>query len=132
MAQAALRIEDDAMDTSIVRRLMARPLRVVPAPVLVLPESETIAVRIESAPTQPAAAPAPTVEVVGDRTATDLSRLKAEVMVMKAVLGAERRESERLRACLARMEDPETLSPEARAVRDRWAALVDLILDTPR
>ncbi len=31
MAQAALRIADDEIDTSIVRRLMARPLHVVPA-----------------------------------------------------------------------------------------------------
>ncbi|MCJ2033109.1 hypothetical protein [Methylobacterium sp. J-068] len=108
MTQAALRIVDDEFDTSIVRRLMARPLRVVAevAPTGSEPEAASVA-------------------------ATELSRLKAEVMVMKAVLGAERRESERLRACLTRMDDPETLSPEARAVRDRWAALVDLILQAP-
>jgi hypothetical protein len=113
MAQAALRIADDEIDTSIVRRLMARPLHVVPAPV---PVSE-----------EPAPVPARP-----DQTNAEVSRLRAEIQVMKAVLGAERRETERLRDCLTRMEVPETLTPEARIVRDRWAALVDMILDGPR
>jgi hypothetical protein len=52
--------------------------------------------------------------------------------VMKAVLGAERREADRLRTCITRMDESEPLTPEAQAVRDRWAALVDTLLHTPR
>ena len=110
MAQAALRADTD-LDTGLVRRLMARPLRVVPDPDLTHRQPEPVA----------AAAPS-----------ADVTRLKAEVMVMKAVLGAERQESERLRACLGRVEDPAPLGPEAQAVRDRWATLVDQLLHLPR
>lgn len=116
MAQAALRIADE-FDTALVRRLMARPLRVVP-------QGEIVPLH-----PAPAAAAAAAPEAV---PSADVSRLKAEVMVMKAVLGAERRESERLRECLSRVEDPAPLGPEAQAVRDRWAALVDQLLHTPR
>jgi hypothetical protein len=117
MAQAALRIVDDEIDTGLVRRLMARPLRAAPdAPMT--PE----------APTAASVAIAPT----GTSAAGEVSRLKAEVMVMKAVLGAERRESDRLRACISRIDGAELLSPEAQAVRDRWAALVDHLLNEPR
>lgn len=113
MAQAALRIVDEELDTSLVRRLMGRPLRVVAEP-------------------ESTSEPASVVAVEQVATSGEVSRLRAEVMVMKAVLGAERREAERLRACLTRMDEPETLTPEARAVRDRWAALVETLLDTPR
>jgi hypothetical protein len=117
MAQAALRIVDDEIDTGLVRRLMARPLRAAP----------DIAVVHEV----PAAAP---ISVATSVTAAagEVSRLKAEVMVMKAVLGAERREVDRLRACISRIDGAEPLSPEAQAVRDRWAALVDHLLHEPR
>lgn len=113
MAQAALRIVDEELDTSLVRRLMGRPLRVVAEP-------ESTSEPASVAAVEQAAMPG------------EVSRLRAEVMVMKAVLGAERREAERLRACLTRLDEPETLTPEARVVRDRWAALVDTLLDTPR
>ena len=118
MAQAALRIVDDEIDTSIVRRLMARPIRVVAevAPAAPEPQPETMA----------------TPAFPESGAGAELSRLKAEIMVMKAVLGAERREAERLRACITRMDDAEPLTPEAQAVRDRWAALVDTLLNTPR
>lgn len=113
MAQAALRIVDEELDTSLVRRLMGRPLRVVAEP-------------------ESTSGPAPVTAVVQEAAPGEVSRLRAEVMVMKAVLDAERREAERLRACLTRLDAPETLTPEARAVRDRWAALVETLLDTPR
>lgn len=111
MAQAALQIADDEIDTRIVRRLMARPLRTVTA----APETE--AVPAQAAPGVPA---------------PEMSRLQAEVMVLKAVLGAERREADRLRDCLTRIDDATPLTPEAQAVRDRWAALVDMLLHAPR
>lgn len=113
MAQAALRNVDEELDTSLVRRLMGRPLRVVAEP-------------------ESTSEPTPVATVVQATAPGEVSRLRAEVMVMKAVLGAERREAERLRACLTRLDEPETLTAEARAVRDRWAALVDTLLDTPR
>lgn len=110
MAQAALRA-DAEIDTGLIRRLMARPLRATP---------------------DPGVAPRPSEPMVPAAPAADVNRLRAEVMVMKAVLGAERKEAERLRACLGRVEDPAPLSPEAQAVRDRWAALVDQLLNGPR
>ena len=115
MAQAALRIVDDEIDTSIVRRLMARPLRVVAEMTASVPDAEHV----------------PAVEPKADGSALEVSRLRAEVMVMKAVLGAERREADRLRTCITRMDESEPLTPEAQAVRDRWAALVDTLLHTP-
>jgi len=120
MAQAALRNVDDEIDTRIVRRLMARPLRVV----------------VDAAPPAPEVEPGveimPAAEVIETATATEISRLKAQMMVMKAVLGAERQEADRLRACLTQMNDPAPLTAEAQAVRDRWAALVDTLLHPPR
>ncbi|KQT81135.1 hypothetical protein ASG51_20955 [Methylobacterium sp. Leaf465] len=117
MAQAALRIVDDEIDTGLVRRLMARPLRAVPD--------------VAAPPEAPASAPVAIATTV-TAAAGEVSRLKAEVMVMKAVLGAERREAERLRACISRIDGAEPLSAEAQAVRDRWAALVDHLLNEPR
>ncbi|NEU11573.1 hypothetical protein G3T14_05455 [Methylobacterium sp. BTF04] len=110
MAQAALQATED-FDSTLVRRLMARPLRVV-----------------READIVPLHQPAP----VDAKLGVDVSRLQAEVMVMKAVLGAERRETERLRQCLSRVEEPAPLGPEAQAVRDRWAALVHELLHMPR
>ncbi|MCP1536473.1 hypothetical protein [Methylorubrum extorquens] len=60
----------------------------------------------------------------------DLARLRLEVAVMKAALAAERRESEALRTSLG-LADAETLSEEARAVRARWAALVERLIHNP-
>ncbi|MGU3359816.1 hypothetical protein ACLBWX_05725 [Methylobacterium sp. M6A4_1b] len=118
MAQAALRIVDDEIDTGLVRRLMARPLRAAPEPTPIVPEAQV--------------RPVPVTEAMPVSASGEVSRLKAEVMVMKAVLGAERRESERLRACISRIDGAEPLTPEAQAVRDRWAALVDHLLNEPR
>ena len=117
MAQSALRVADDEIDTGLVRRLMARPLRAAPD-----------ARPVPNAPTDAPVAIAP----IGASPTGEVSRLKAEVMVMKAVLGAERREADRLGACISRIDGAEPLSPEAQAVRDRWAALVDHLLNEPR
>jgi hypothetical protein len=118
MAQAALRITDDEIDTGLVRRLMARPLRAAPEPAPAVPQV-------------PVRAPTP-LEAPPAAASGEVSRLRAEVMVMKAVLGAERREAERLRACISRIDGAEPLTPEAKAVRDRWAALVDHLLNELR
>lgn len=121
MAEAALRIGRD-FDTDVVRRLMSRPIRVRP---------ET---RV-APPVSPAREPAPEPAAPPDEAAgpsEDVARLRSEVLVMKAVLRAEREETANLRASIERFAGPAPMSEEARAVRDRWAALVDQILDAPR
>jgi hypothetical protein len=50
--------------------------------------------------------------------------------MMKAALAAERRESEALRSSLG-LAGAETLGEEARAVRARWAALVERLIHAP-
>lgn len=125
MAEAALRLGNDFghgedFGSDIVRRLMARPIR-AGAPQ-------------KRADVSPVALPAePPVETVEEIPLdADLARLRSEILVMKAVLRAERAESASIRASVERLAGPEPLSPEARAVRDRWAALVDKLLDGPR
>ncbi|HEV2541737.1 MAG TPA: hypothetical protein VGU70_03115 [Methylobacterium sp.] len=73
--------------------------------------------------------PAPS-EPEADAADADLTRLRLEVAMMKAALAAERRESEALRSSLGLVE-AETLSEEARAVRARWAALVERLIHDP-
>lgn len=125
MAEAALRLGNDFghgedFGSDIVRRLMDRPIRV--------------GATQKRADVSPVALPAePPVETVEEIPLdADLARLRSEILVMKAVLRAERAESASIRASVERLAGPEPLSPEARAVRDRWAALVDKLLDGPR
>lgn len=125
MAEAALRLGNEFghgedFGSDIVRRLMARPIRTGPTP--------------KRADASPVALPAePVVEAVEEIALdTDLARLRSEILVMKAVLRAEREENAGIRASVERLAGLEPLSPEARAVRDRWAALVDKLLDGPR
>ena len=114
MAEMARRVRDGG-GSDVVRRLIARPIRIdftrpsAPAPVF------------EAEPAEDEAEP----------EGADLARLRAEMLVMKAVLQAERQESAHLRAQVHSVA-VETLTPEARAVRDRWAALVDSLLHAPR
>lgn len=61
----------------------------------------------------------------------EVERLRTEVEVMKAVLASERRETARLRACLGLDDAADPATDEVRAVRDRWATLVDRILRAP-
>lgn len=116
MAEAALRVRKD-FNNDLVRRLMARPIR-VDAPDEVSPRNDA------------AGAGADEDSPETDESA-DLARLRAEMRVMKAVLSAERGETAHLRARIAQMAETEPVSPEAQAVRDRWAALVDRLLDAP-
>jgi hypothetical protein len=120
MAEAALR-SDEGFDTNIVRRLMARPLRLVETPIPEKPIAQVVALH-------------PGAAATGDRAqaSDEVAKLKAQLLVMKAVLRSERDEAAHLRACIATIADPEPLSPEAQAVRDRWAALVDQLLHTSR
>ena len=125
MAEAALRLGDEFglggdFGSDIVRRLMARPIRTGTAP--------------KRADIAPAALPAEAWAEVAEEAAPsdDLARLRSEIMVMKAVLRAEREEAASIRASVERLAGPAPLSPEACAVRDRWAALVDQLLDGHR
>ncbi|WP_336486108.1 hypothetical protein [Methylobacterium nigriterrae] len=115
MADVARRVRDGS-GSDVVRRLIARPIRldlaraVAPAP---LPADEDDEDDASEAP-------------------ANLTQLQAEMLVMKAVLQAERRESAQLRAQFHHIAASDDLGPEARAVRDRWAALVDGLLHAPR
>ena len=114
MADAARRA-GNGLGTDVARRLIARPIRLHGSP------SGSIA-RRETAPGPDAVETAPSA---------DLTRsLETQILVMKAVLKAERHENAKLRATFA--ADEESLGAEARAVRDRWAGLVDRILNAPR
>ncbi|MCJ2080830.1 hypothetical protein MKK49_06020 [Methylobacterium sp. J-090] len=118
MGEAALR-NDASFDTSIVRRLMARPLRLVETPM-----AEIVPLR--------AATPS-TESVEPAEASADVARLKAQLQVMKAVLRSERDETAHLRARIATIAESDApLTPEAQAVRDRWAALVDQLLHSAR
>jgi hypothetical protein len=125
MAEAALRLGDgfglgEDFGSDIVKRLMARPIRTGPT-----------GKRVDIGPA--ALPPEPRAEAVEEIAPdTDLARLRSEILVMKAVLRAEREENAGIRASVERLAGPEPLSPEACAVRDRWAALVDKLLDGPR
>lgn len=105
-----------------VRRLIARPIRT------------RVAQGRETRPVTPpiqAEPPAPQSAAVAN-AAADPDRNDAELMILKAVLKSERRENANLRARLGLDTADETLSDEARAMRDRWAALVDKLLHEPR
>jgi hypothetical protein len=78
---------------------------------------------------EPAQGPAVSTPEPGAAEA-DLVRLRLEVAMMKAALAAERRESEALRSSLG-LAGVETLGEEARAVRARWAALVERLIHAP-
>ena len=118
MAQAA-RQEMAETGSDIVRRLVARPLRV------------TVWDRKDTA-TVIALVPAASEDDDGDESdelsSADLLRLKTEVTLMKAVLKAERSENASLRALIEKVDDPAALMDDARLVRDRWALLVDQLL----
>lgn len=102
-----------------VRRLLARPIRL----------QATQAAR--QAVIQPTVSEPEAIDGPNEGQAEpilDPERLRTEMLLIKAVLQAERRENAQLRACVGLDETDETLGEEARAVRERWAALVDRLL----
>lgn len=138
----ATRRRSPAPSGSAMRRLMTRPIhahlaaavqpRAVVAEVAAEPvtqaPADAVAQIVADAPVE---APAPlSFAPEADAGEADLARLRLEVAVMKAALAAERRESEALRTSLG-LADAETLSEEARAVRARWAALVERLIHNP-
>ena len=138
----ATRRRSPAPSGSAMRRLMTRPIH---AHLAAAVQPRTVAAEVAAEPVTQAPADA-VVQIVADAPAeapaplsfapeaaageADLARLRLEVAVMKAALAAERRESEALRTSLG-LADAETLSEEARAVRARWAALVERLIHNP-
>ncbi|WP_132249586.1 hypothetical protein [Methylobacterium segetis] len=115
MADVARRVRDGG-GSDLVRRLIARPIRFDVARHVPVPVSSPAATPMDEDSDEPG----------------DLVRLRAEMTVMKAVLDAERRETAKLRATVRSVTGPEPVGEEARAVRDRWATLVDGILNAQR
>ena len=116
MTQAARRY-GSVLGADVARRLIARPLQSHATRPLRAATQERTQERLNETP------------VADPIVMPDLTRkLEAQMIVMKAVLAAERRENASLRACIG-MED-EPLCDEARVVRDRWADLVDKLLQT--
>lgn len=114
MAEAARRT-GNGLGADVARRLIARPLR--------------LQGQRPTAPTR-AAAPVADEDIVVP-AADPARRLAAENLVMKAVIKAERRENALLRAAVG-ADSETTLGDEARAVRDRWAGIVDRLLLSAR
>ena len=108
MAEAARRYQQTG-GTDLVRRLMARPVRL----------ERQVRTRL------PLAAPA---DVAADAEPdAAVGRLEAELQVMKAVVRAQRQEVESLRAQRQLLSDA-TDSDDVRATRERWASLVDSLI----
>ena len=121
MAEAARRFQQ-AGSSDLVRRLMARPVRLEQQARTRLP--------------LPAREARPSDESVDDEVddlsagadeADEIARLETELQVMKAVLRAQRQEVESLRAQRQLLTESAP-SDDVRATRERWAALVDTLL----
>lgn len=113
MAEAARRI-NQAGGSDLVRRMLARPIRMEsyrPAPPVVTPM----------------AADAPDFDESVDET-DDIARLELELTLTKAILDAERQEAAALRALIEQGGPLDAVGDDAKAVRDRWAHLVDTLL----
>lgn len=108
MAEAVRRLQV-AGSPDLVRRLIARPVRLAHQARNRLPERGP--------------APAP----VAPLDAPDLGRLETELEVLKAVLRAQRKEVEALRA-QRKILTESSPNDDVRATRERWAELVDSLL----
>ncbi|WP_375454733.1 hypothetical protein [uncultured Methylobacterium sp.] len=135
MVEAVRRFRETG-GSDIVRRLIARPIRLDPP---------RTAVRAEPTPAAPevlvpdaafeAAPSASACDDLADGASRDepedgdiIGRLQAEMALMKAVLMAERAESAALRARIGQEPEPEALGPEAGATRARRAGMADRVL----
>ena len=108
MAEAARRYQQTG-GTDLVRRLMARPVRLERQVRARLPMTVPADVAVDA---EPDAA---------------VGRLEAELKLMKAVVRAQRQEVESLRAQRQLLTDS-TDSDDVRATRERWASLVDSLI----
>lgn len=115
MAEAARRM-DNGLGADVARRLIARPIRL----------QGTQAARTIPSDGAPFAEPT----AIPDAPSETTGRLQAEILMMKAIVKAQRHENETLRAAFGVHEEP--LGDEARAVRERWAGLIDSLLTVSR
>ncbi|ACB23586.1 hypothetical protein [Methylobacterium radiotolerans] len=122
MAEAARRYQQ-AGGSDLVRRLMARPVRL----------EQQVRTRMPLRDPRPVdARPEAYAETFADDAeardeADEIARLEAELQVMKAVLRAQRQEVESLRAQRQLLTESAP-TDDVRATRERWAALVDSLL----
>ena len=107
MAEAARRYQQTG-GGDLVRRLMARPVRLEQQVRTRLPLTSH-------------------VDAEADDEPDVIDRLEIELQVMKAVLRAQRREVESLRAQRQVLSESAD-SDDVRATRERWASLVDSLL----
>lgn len=119
MAEAARRYQQ-AGGSDLVRRLMARPVRLEQQARTRLPLRDP---RHADALTDAFADDAVDVQDGAD----EIARLETELQVMKAVLRAQRQEVESLRAQRQLLTESAP-TDDVRATRERWAALVDSLL----
>ena len=147
MAEAARRF-GEASGSDVVRRLIARPIRLDPPRMAATIQTATSFAMASADPVDDgsegfvidtAGDPAVFASVaVEDETFDEepedevVERLQAEMAVMKAILMAERAEAASLRARIAQHAEPEPIGAEARATRERWASMVDRLLMSPR
>ncbi|MCJ2087029.1 hypothetical protein MKK88_13670 [Methylobacterium sp. E-005] len=121
MAEAARRYQQ-AGSSDLLRRLMARPVRLDPQARMRLP--------LPGHDLQRTSAPEnePDEDLFDDSDEAEaIARLETELQVMKAVLRAQRQEVEALRAQRQFLTES-AASDDVRATRERWAALVDSLL----
>ncbi|MCJ2064668.1 hypothetical protein MKK63_18395 [Methylobacterium sp. J-088] len=123
MAEAARRYQQ-AGSSDLLRRLMARPVRL----------DQQARIRLPLPGRDRHHADAPVEEHAGgpdadlfDESGDAITRLETELQVMKAVLRAQRQEVESLRAQRQVLTESAP-SDDVRATRERWAALVDSLL----
>ncbi len=147
MAEAVRRF-GEASGSDVVRRLIARPIRLDPPRMAASIPASTAFASASADPVDGRSeilVPEPTGDaaafengaVEDERFDEDfeddvVERLHAEMAVMKAILMAERAEAASLRARIAEHAEPEPIGAEARATRERWAAMVDRLLMSPR
>ncbi|MBE7249612.1 MAG: hypothetical protein INR63_32150 [Actinomycetospora chiangmaiensis] len=121
MAEAARRYQQ-AGSSDLLRRLMARPVRLDPQARTRLPLPGHELHRADQL------AGEPDEDLFDDSDEADaIVRLETELQVMKAVLRAQRQEVESLRAQRQLLTES-AASDDVRATRERWAALVDSLL----
>ena len=144
MAEAARRFRETS-GSDVVRRLIARPIRLDPPRVVAAMPAPTAFERRAEA----SSAETSITETIVDDAALEVveaedpglddeaeedvvERLQAEMAVMKAILMAERAEAASLRARMEQQVEPEPIGAEARATRERWAGMVDRLLMSAR
>ena len=118
MAEAARRYQQ-AGSSDLVRRLMARPVR--------LEQQARTRLPLPGQDSHVSGAPAYDDLFEDPDEADEIARLETELQVMKAVLRAQRQEVESLRAQRQLLTES-AASDDVRATRERWASLVDTLL----